>query len=459
MSRNLRPILALLFLLTSLLVAAQEPQETLRVSVRLVTVNVRAALADGSAVRDLSQVDFRLFEDDREQRISVFEPLSAPLHVALIFDTSASTARDLELLRGAADRFLNEFSAADHFALYQVGPAVERLSGFTQDRKALKKALKRLQSAVGEGTMLNDALLQAHRDFHPDARRRAVVVFSDGADEGSQATGEQAELELLRGHGSLFAVLPRLGPLPVTPPSASAADGTWVVLFDLSGAANKTIREMKDATEELLAELGPRAQVWLFDYRRYVRLLLPSESSYRSSAVTTGALRVEEARVALDELGNPPPTYRPPSPPATKTSAENLLILTDPNRRGLTYLDQFFDLNNAIVLVPEAISPERRRQIFRLAVHQRGQIQQAVWQERRQAFERMNQLSGDTGGEVWSIRGLEELSDTFRKVAEQIRSSYTLGYYSDASPGRHELRVDVPGRALTLRSRRLVVTD
>jgi len=94
-----------------------------------------------------------------------------------------------------------------------------------------------------------------------------------------------------------------------------------------------------------------------------------------------------------------------------------------------------------------------------LAVHQRGQIQRAIWTERRDAALRMEQLAGDTGGETWSIRGLEELADTFRRVAEQIRSSYTLGYYSDAPPGRHQLRVEIPGRSLTLRSRHLVVTD
>jgi hypothetical protein len=450
---------ALVLLLSSLSLSAPEPQESLRVSVRLVTVNVRVAQPDGSPVRNLAQSDFRLFEDGRQQAISVFEPLDAPMHVALLFDTSASTARDLELLRGAAERFLDEFTAADQFALYQVGPTVERLSAFTPDRKALKQALKRLQSAAGEGTLLHDALVQAHRDFHPEARRRAVVLFSDGADEGSQATYDDASLALLRGHGSLFAVLPQLGPPPVTPPSASAADGVWVVLFDLSGAGNKAIREMKNATEELLAELGPRAQVWLFDYRRYVRALRPPESSYRSSPANPGGLRVEDARVALKELGNPPPTFRGPQPPSTKTSAENLLVFTDPDRRGLTYLDQFFDLGNAIILVPEAISSERRRQILHMAVHQRGQIQHAVWTERRLAFERMEHLADDTGGEIWSIRGMDELAAAFRKIAEQIRSSYTLGYYSNAPPGRHQLRVEIPGRNLAVRSRQLVVTD
>ncbi|MGH9780001.1 MAG: VWA domain-containing protein, partial [Candidatus Acidiferrales bacterium] len=257
--------LSFVLLLSTLTLSAQNPQETLRVSVRLVTVNVRAAQPDGAAVRDLTADDFRLYEDDKEKQISVFEPLTAPLHVALLFDISASTARDLELLRGAAQRFLAEFSAADRFALYQVGPTVEPLSGFTSDRKALERALKRLQSAAGEGTLLNEALARAYRDFDPAARRRAVVVFSDGVDEGSHATDEQAALALLRGHGSLFGVLPQLGPQPQPRASGTAVGGAWVVVFDVSRLGDRTLESMKQVFQDFLAELSPDARLRLYD--------------------------------------------------------------------------------------------------------------------------------------------------------------------------------------------------
>ncbi|MDA2914969.1 VWA domain-containing protein, partial [Acidobacteriia bacterium AH_259_A11_L15] len=103
----------------------QEPGAVLRVEVKLVLVNVRVADPDGAPVLTLTQGDFRLFEDGREQAISVFEPLSIPSHVALLIDTSASTQRDLELLKEAAAQFIEHLSADDKVAIFQVGPEVE----------------------------------------------------------------------------------------------------------------------------------------------------------------------------------------------------------------------------------------------------------------------------------------------------------------------------------------------
>ena len=427
---------ALLAMLSCLSASPQEPQETLRVSVRLVTVNVRVAQPDGTAVRSLTADYFRLFEDDREKQISVFEPLTAPLHVALLFDTSASTARDLELLRAAADRF----------ALYQVGPTVERLSAFTQDRKALKQALKRLQSSPAEGTVLNDALLQIHGDFHPDARRRAVVAFSDGADEGSRATHEDAGLVFLRGHGSLFAVLPQLGPKPQPRAAGPAAGGEWVVVFDLSRVSQQTVETMKGAFLEFLDELAPEARLRLYDSRFYLfPLSTKSVSPAEARGLVDGVARFQQHGFAPRRVG--------------PERAANLLILTDDQRTGLPLIAPYFEIEHAIVAVPERIPLQHRRELFHMVVHRRDEYLLRPWLHLQQAARDMEKLTADTGGEVWFFRDPRELTRTYRRVAEQIRSSYTLGYYSNAPPGRHQLRVEVPGRPLTIRARRVVVTE
>ncbi len=440
------PLCVCLFLLPGVTVSAQEPQETLRVSVRLVTVNVRAAQPDGSTVRNLTQNDFRLYDDEREQQITVFESLTAPLHVALLFDTSASTARDLELLRGAAERFLDEFSAADRFALYQVGPTVERLADFTSDRKALKQALKRLQSSPAEGTVLNDALLQIHGDFHPDARRRAVVVFSDGADEGSQATYDDASLAFLRGHGSLFAVLPQLGPQPKPRASGPSVGGPWVVVFDLSRVSQQTVETMKEAFLEFSEELAPEARLRLYDSRFYLfPLSTESVSPAEARGLVDGVARFQQHGFAPRRVG--------------PERAANLLILTDDRRTGLPFIAPYFEIEHAIVAVPERIPLQHRRELFHMVVHRRAEYLLRPWLHLQQAARDMEKLTADTGGEVWFFRDPRELTRTYRRVAEQVGSSYTLGYYSNTPPGRHQLRVEVPGRNLVLRSRRVVVTE
>ncbi len=435
-----------LWMLFCAVATAQEPQEILRVKVRLVTLNVRVANPDGSAVTNLTKEDFRSWEDDKEQSIDAFEPLTSPLHVSVLFDTSASTTEHLKLLQGAAKRFLQEFGPADEIALYQVGPEVNCLSKFTRDRKALERAVSRLSSSQREGTLLYDALSKAFADFPSEARRRALVVFSDGMDEGSKVTYESVNRTVLEADGSVFVVAPAVEPAPTLSASPSTAAGEWVVIFDVTNADDHTLHRMRDAYLAFLAELTPEARIWVGDYRRYLRML-----RYR-------ALTPKEAGSVARELGSPQ-LQRFSGPPQPKTRLPNLLVFTDRERTGVTMLGQSVDMESATILAPEALTPEQSKQALHLLVHQRDQLRRLVWEQRRQAADRARQLADETGGEAWFIRDLQELPQTYAKVAEQVRASYALGYYSRAAPGRHRLRVDVPGRAVTVRARQIVITD
>jgi hypothetical protein len=60
---------------------------------------------------------------------------------------------------------------------------------------------------------------------------------------------------------------------------------------------------------------------------------------------------------------------------------------------------------------------------------------------------------------VLEARRAQDLGNSYAQIAQLIRSSYTLGYYTKAKPGRHELRVETPGKNLTVRSRRVVVVE
>ena len=59
------------------------------------------------------------------------------------------------------------------------------------------------------------------------------------------------------------------------------------------------------------------------------------------------------------------------------------------------------------------------------------------------------------GGQVYFLREMPTMADTFRRIAAKIRAEYTLGFYPSAEAagaggpadrtGRHELRVADPG--------------
>ena len=445
-------------LLLSALASAQsrDPQEVLRVDVKLVTVNARVATADGIPARNLQREDFLLFEDGQDKTILVFEPLSAPLHAALVIDTSASTERSLDLLKHAAEAFLEGFGPAEQVALYQVGPQVERLVGFTADHKSLKRSLKNLASAPQEGTLLNDALVHVQNDFPASARRRALVVFTDGVDEGSRLSYDALNRSLLAGDLSLYSVAPRLGPALVLGAN-SRAEGTWVLIFDLTATSGKVVVDFQETARQLLEELSPNAQVWMYDYRRLLRLLEPVQQIGLGMPPAT-ALDPKEAQALLRQVGTPQPMRFSPSR-EPKRRAEHIIVFTDSKRTGLVALADQFELAEAVVLVPTEIPSGRRKQLLQALVHHRQELQRTVWLRLRVAQDRLQQMAEDTGGDFFAPAAIEELPEVFKRIGEQIRTSYALGYYTHATPGRHQVRVQVLRPGLTVRARRVVLIE
>ena len=88
--------------------ATAQGDVTLKVDVKLVSVFVNVTDANGSIVGGLTRDDFALSEDNRAQKISVFERQSElPLNLTLAIDTSASTFKDRSIEQDAAKHFVH----------------------------------------------------------------------------------------------------------------------------------------------------------------------------------------------------------------------------------------------------------------------------------------------------------------------------------------------------------------
>src|SRR6185369_11495371 len=81
--------------------------DVLRVDTELVSVNVSVIdRGTNRGVNDLTKDDFRLYEDNLQQQIAHFDSASAPFNLMLLIDLSGSTARVVELIKGAALHFV-----------------------------------------------------------------------------------------------------------------------------------------------------------------------------------------------------------------------------------------------------------------------------------------------------------------------------------------------------------------
>ena len=179
-------------------------EDVVRVNTDLVVLNVTVTDGRGLYVHKLSRPDFKIFEDGREQRISLFSVEETPFAAAILLDTSGSMERRLTLARAAAIRFLEGLREEDVAAVYHFGSSVEQLQDFSPGRDLPPVAYDLNSKGM---TALNDAVLRAARDLaqRPE-KRRAIVVLSDGFDTRSAATAEKALDAALAANATIYTV-------------------------------------------------------------------------------------------------------------------------------------------------------------------------------------------------------------------------------------------------------------
>ena len=186
--------------------ATTEENEVIRIDTNLVTVPVRVLNRDGKYIPDLQRHDFRLFEDGVEQQIVYFEPVEAPITVILLLDTSDSTRFHLEEIQNAAIAFINQLRSGDRVLVISFNEQIKTLSEVTNDREALRQAVRRAQT--GGGTRVYDAVNQAIKQRVNHLRgRKVLVLFSDGVDTSSgRATYESTLRDIDEADAQIYAV-------------------------------------------------------------------------------------------------------------------------------------------------------------------------------------------------------------------------------------------------------------
>jgi tight adherence protein B len=138
---------------------------------------------------------FRATVDGRPATVARAEPLEATgrrLAVLLLVDTSGSmrAGGNIGLARAAADRFATELRDGTRVGVVAFATRPRVVQGLTTDRRRVRTAIAGLRAA-GD-TALRDAVVQASRLLAREAGQRTVVLLSDGRDDGSRATFEQA---------------------------------------------------------------------------------------------------------------------------------------------------------------------------------------------------------------------------------------------------------------------------
>ena len=183
------------------------PGDVVSVDTTEVMFPVTVRDSNGRLVNDLTRNDFRVFEDGALQPLSDLALRQVPVDVALMVDASSSVANNLDDFRRAAQGFAARLQADDRLSLIKFDDRVELLQDWTKSRFQLQRALTRIEP--GMFTRFNDALLLAAKEqFGAVGKsRRAVIVLSDGIDNGQGTTTLEGALQaLIRAQVAVYIV-------------------------------------------------------------------------------------------------------------------------------------------------------------------------------------------------------------------------------------------------------------
>ncbi len=181
--------------------------ETLEV--QLVELPVVVTDGEGRPIEGLSREQFRVFEDGNLQQVARFEPAAdAPVRAALLIDRSASMAPHLGRVVEAARGFATAALATpeDRVAVFSFSAGLTVDAGFGAAAGALERALAGL--VAGGRTAFYDGLVQALNTLQGESGpgAQALVLYTDGRDEISRLSFDQALETARRAGATLYAV-------------------------------------------------------------------------------------------------------------------------------------------------------------------------------------------------------------------------------------------------------------
>ncbi len=239
------------------------------VEVRLTEVYFRAVDAQGEAVSDLLPGDVRVVEQtDGAEAVRTVRSLEwlggGALDVALVVDLSVSMADELPAVRAAAESLVRSVlapdpdgdpgAAASRVGLLTFNETTSMAAPLSTDPAGALRAIASFE-ALGQ-TALYDAVAESLRFVDGGSAPRVVLLVTDGRDDSSSLTFDQA-LAAARESSALLAIVAALDE-----ESARAERREVLQLADAAGGTVSFLRDMSDLEVELVRALEQARSSW-----------------------------------------------------------------------------------------------------------------------------------------------------------------------------------------------------
>jgi VWFA-related protein len=171
-----------------------------RAEAREVTLHATVVDDRNHLVNNLDKGDFTVFENDKPQKITHFHQEDFPVAIGIVIDNSGSMREKRDAVNKAAINLVKASNPQDQVFVVNFNDEYYLDQEFTSDIGKLQAALEHVEARGG--TALYDAIV-ASADYltHSPLQRKAIFVVTDGEDDASQESLEQAVHKLQQENG------------------------------------------------------------------------------------------------------------------------------------------------------------------------------------------------------------------------------------------------------------------
>ena len=381
--------------------ASPEPSpadgDTLKIDTNLVTIPVIVTDQTGRYLPDVQQNELTVFEDGVQQNIAFFHKVSAPFHVVLMLDTSASTEEKLRQIQTAAFAFVEQLQPADRVKIISFDDQVRELNEFTNDREQLKSAISKTHS--GQGTKLYDAFGVALDSVRQISGRKAIVVFTDGVDMYSDRATYEGTLRGLDEEGVIV----------------------YPIRYDTRAETERLVRKQAEEAGPQLPTIGvirkPPSGTTAPTFPSDEPDSVPTRGAKPGGGIlglpSPGEISAEVLRRRREDPRNDP------GRPGDSGRRDDPRLPGDPTRPGVP--------DGPANKPPDPLSlPGDRRRPDRRADDSVGAMLDMAY---RTGDSYLKALADQSGGRLLRADTLVSLPDAFAQIAAELRTQYSLAYY------------------------------
>ena len=170
----------------------EDVNDVIKIDTDLVNLNVRVVDRNNRPINNLTQTDFKVYEDNVLQPIEFFSKSEVPTNYSLVIDNSGSLRFQLEKVIEAGKIIIGTNRPDDETSIIRFvsSDKINIEQDFTSNKADLNDALDNLYIEGGQTAIIDAIYLAAERvenyeKKRNDLKRRALILVTDGEDRDS----------------------------------------------------------------------------------------------------------------------------------------------------------------------------------------------------------------------------------------------------------------------------------